>query len=119
MNIALWASQMILALVFGIAGYMKSTQPLDRLQKQGINWAERVHLSLVRIIGLAELLGAAGLILPAALNILPILTPLAAVGLAVIMVFAIIHHIQYKEWKAVVFNLALMAMAAFIAYGRI
>ncbi|HLO79943.1 MAG TPA: DoxX family protein [Chitinophagaceae bacterium] len=119
MNVALWASQIILALIFGTAGYMKATQPQERLLRQGVNWAERVHLSLVRIIGIAELLGAVGLVLPTALNILPILTPLAAIGLAVIMVFASIHHVQYKEWNAILFNLALLAMAVFIVYGRL
>lgn len=118
MNTALWIAQGILAAMFAMAGVMKSTQPIDKLIKSGLNWTERVSVSTVRIIGLSELLGAIGLILPWALGILPILTPVAAVGLAVIMVLAAIHHLKYKENKAIIFNVVLVLLAIFVAYGR-
>ncbi len=118
MNTTLWIAQGILATMFAMAGIMKSTQPIDKLMKSGLNWVERVPISTVRIIGLSELFGAIGLILPLALGILPILTPIAAVGLAVIMILAIVHHLKYKENKAIVFNAVLFALAIFVAYGR-
>ncbi len=118
MNTTLWIAQGILAAMFAMAGVMKSTQPIDKLMKSGLNWVERVPVSTVRIIGLSELLGAIGLILPLALSILPILTPIAAVGLAAIMILAVVHHLKYKENKAVVFNAVLFALAVFVAYGR-
>ena len=118
MNTTLWIAQGILAAMFAMAGVMKSTQPIEKLMKSGLNWVERVPVSTVRIIGLSELLGAIGLILPLALGILPILTPIAAVGLAVIMILAVVHHLKHKENKAIVFNAFLFALAVFIAYGR-
>lgn len=118
MNTTLWIAQGILATMFAMAGAMKSTQPIDKLMKSGLNWVERVPISTVRIIGLSELFGAIGLILPLALDILPILTPIAAVGLSVIMVLAVVHHLKHKENKAIVFNAVLFALAVFIAYGR-
>jgi len=66
----------------------------------------------------AELLGASGLILPWFLHIVPVLTPVAASGLAFMQLVAIFHHAKHKESKAIVFNFALLAMAAFVAYGR-
>ena len=113
MNTAIWIAQGILAVMFAMAGVMKSTQPIDKLVKSG-----RVPVSTVRFIGLSELLGAVGLILPWVFGILPILTPIAAIGLAVIMVLAAVHHLKHKESKAVVFNTVLFLLAIFVAYAR-
>lgn len=118
MNITLWIVQGILAAMFAMAGVKKSTQPIDKLMKSGLNWTERFPVSTIRIIGLSELLGAIGLILPLALDFLPILTPVAAVGLAIIMILAAIHHLKHKESKAIVFNAVLFLLAFFVAYGR-
>ena len=74
--------------------------------------------SQVRLIGALELLGALGLILPGLLGIAPALTPLAAVGLALIQVGAALTHIRRGEYPMIVINLALFAMAIFVAYGR-
>ncbi len=75
-------------------------------------------MTTIRIIGISELLGALGLILPWLLNLVPMLTPLAAIGLALIQFLAIFHHAKYKESKAIIFNLILIAMAAFVAIER-
>lgn len=117
MNTTLWILQGVLALLFGMAGVMKSTQPTSQLARS-MTWIDRVSPATVRFIGVSELLGAIGVILPWALNTVPILTPLAAVGLALTQVLAIIHHARYGEYKAIVFNVFLFAMAAFVAYGR-
>jgi uncharacterized membrane protein YphA (DoxX/SURF4 family) len=66
----------------------------------------------------AELLGAAGLILPAATGILPSLTPLAAAGLALVMLGAIIFHVSRREYPNLILNTILLAMSVFVAYGR-
>ena len=118
MNNILWIIQGILAAMFAMAGVMKSTQPVDKLVKSGVTWANRFPLTTVRIIGLSELLGAAGLILPWLLNIFAVLTPVAAACLAIIQLLAIFHHAKHKENKAIVFNLVLMSLAAFVAYNR-
>ncbi len=117
MNIALWIVQGILAALFGMAGIMKSSQPIDKLSK-GLTWAPRFPLPVVRLIGLAELLGALGVVLPWLLNVAPVFTPVAASGLALVQLLAIFHHANHKEGKAIVFNLVLLGMAAFVAYGR-
>lgn len=118
MNTTLWIIQGILAAMFLTAGISKSTQPIEKLLKSGISWADRYPVSTVRLIGVSELLGAIGLILPWSTNIFPILTPIAASALALVMVFAIFHHLKHKEYKAIAFNLTLMALAIFVAYGR-
>jgi uncharacterized membrane protein YphA (DoxX/SURF4 family) len=118
MNTTLWIAQGILAAMFAMAGVMKSTQTKDKLLKSGLNWVERFPISTVKIIGLSELLAALGLILPLMLGIVPILTPIAAAGLSVIMILAAVHHFKHKENKAIVFNAVLFVIAVFIAYGR-
>lgn len=118
MNIALWITQGILALMFLMAGLIKSTQPIDKLLKSGISWADRFPISTVRIIGFCELLGALGLILPLLLNIYPILTSVSASALAFVQILAIFHHAKHKESKAIIFNIVLFAFAVFIVYGR-
>jgi hypothetical protein len=118
MNRALWIVQVLLALNFGMAGVMKSTMPIDDLVKNGLAWAADMPLWLVRFIGVSELLGAIGLILPAALRIKPVLTPLAASGLLTIMVLAAGFHATRGEWSGIAFNVVLGALAAFVAWGR-
>lgn len=118
MNTALWIAQVILAALFTMAGTMKSTQPIDKLLKSGVTWADRFPLSTIRIIGLSELLGAAGLIVPWLVNISPVLTPVAAAALAFVQLLAIFHHARHHEPKAIAFNIVLLTLAAFVAYCR-
>ena len=118
MNILLWLVQLVLAAAFGMAGFMKSTQPVDALVQAGIAWASQVPLPLVRFIGISELAGAIGLILPAATKIKPTLTPLAALGLLTIMILAMAFHLSRGEAQALPFNMVLGGLAAFVAWGR-
>lgn len=117
MNIALWIAQILLALAFGTAGVMKTTQPRDTLE-QKLPWVEDLSTGTVRFIGSVELLAAIGLILPAVTGIAPVLTPLAATGLALLQALAIATHIRRREPGAVIFNLVLMSVALFVAWGR-
>ncbi|MBK8258197.1 MAG: DoxX family protein [Polyangiaceae bacterium] len=117
LKIGLWAAQGVLALMFGMAGVMKSTQPIAELA-QKLVWPGTVPAELVRFIGIAELLGAVGLILPSATRVKPGLTPLAAVGLLTIMAMAGVFHLTRGEYGGIAFNVALGAAASFVAWGR-
>ncbi|MGW0433011.1 DoxX family protein [Micromonospora sp. NPDC003197] len=117
MNVVLWILQALLAAMFAMAGAMKSTRPKGKLAPQ-LPWVEDFSPNLVRFIGAVEIAAAFGLILPAVTGIAPILTPLAATGLAVIMVGAIVIHARRKEPQAIVFNAALLIAAVVIAWGR-
>jgi putative oxidoreductase len=117
LNIALWLAQLVLALMYGMAGVMKTTQPIAELSKT-VPWSKDVPEMLVRFIGACELAGALGLVLPAATRILPILTPLAATALASVMFLATAFHVSRGEFQYLSFTLGLFAAAAFIAWGR-
>ena len=96
---------------------MKLSQPIEELSKS-LPWASQVPEGLVRFIGAAEVLGAVGLILPALLRIKPILTPIAALGIATVMLFAIFFHGSRGENSAIGMNVVLILIAALIAWGR-
>lgn len=113
----LWAAQIVLAAMFGMAGAMKATTPIPELAAT-LPWAASVPEALVRFIGFAELAGAIGLVVPAALRIKPQLTALAAAGLALVMVLAGAFHLVRGEAAALPINLGLLALAAFVAWGR-
>ena len=117
-TIGLWAAQVLLALFYLYAGYNKLTQPIDALATMGMGFVLVVPELLTRFIGLAEVLGAAGLILPAATRILPRLTPLAALGLSTIQVLAILLHASRGEFMVLPMNLVLLALSLFVLWGR-
>lgn len=117
-TIGLWTLQVLLGLMFGMAGLMKSMQPLEALAAN-LPWVTEVSPLLVRFIGISELLGGLGLILPAATRILPILTPVAGGGLALVMVLAAGFHLLRAEYAGLVPNFVLGLLAAFVAWGRL
>lgn len=118
MNIALWIVQILLALAFGASGFMKAFMPIDQLGAQ-MAWVNDVNpLLMVRLPGIAEVLGAIGLILPSALRIQPRLTVYAAYALALVMVLAAIFHISRGEYSDLVPNIVLLALSLFVGYGR-
>lgn len=117
MNVVLWIVQGLLAAAFGMAGIMKSTQPKEKLADR-LPWVADFSPATVRFIGIVELAAALGLILPALTGIAPILTPLAATGLAVVMVLAAIVHVRRKEPSGIAINAVLFALAVFVAWGR-
>lgn len=117
MNTVLWIVQIALALLFAMVGIMKVTQPVDRLEAR-MGWVKDVGSGVVRLIGSLELLGAIGLILPAVTVIWPWLTPVAAAGLALTMVGAMITHGRRGEYSSIGFNLVLLALALFVVFGR-
>ena len=117
MNTALWIVQGLLSAMFVMAGVMKSTQPKEKLAKMA--WTARQTSGMIKFIGVSELLIGLGLILPQLTGILPILTPIAAIALCLIMVLAAVDHYKSKEMKEIGFNVFVIALAAFVAYGRL
>jgi putative oxidoreductase len=117
LHIGLWMAQIVLALAFGIAGFMKLTQPIALLAANMI-WPGDLPAAFVRFIGACEVLGAIGLVLPATMRVKPGLTPLAAAGLLSVMMLAVPFHISRGEWAVVPVNAVLGALAAFVGWGR-
>ena len=118
MNTALWIVAGVLAAVFIGSGSVKLFVPKDKLVASGQGWAQDVSANSVRLIGVAEILGAIGLIVPALVHIAPILVPLAAIGLALVMVGAAVVHARRNEIPNVVVNVVLLALAVFLAWAR-
>ena len=117
MKVVLWILQVVLAVAFLAAGAMKLTQPLATLAVS-LPWTADVPGALVRFIGVAEVLGGLGLVLPAATRILPRLTPIAAAALALDMVLATLFHLARGEAMMAPITLLLVALLAFVAWGR-
>lgn len=118
MNIALWIVQGLLAVAFLMAGGMKLSQPKEKLLAN-MAFVEDFSQNTVRLIGLLEVLGAIGLILPWALTIMPELTGIAAIGLVLTMIGAIVTHIRRGEMQSLVPNIVLGLLALFVAVGRL
>ena len=118
MNVVLWIVAGLLAAAFGAAGLMKLTSPKEKLAASGMGWTEDYSAGQVKTIGTLEVLGAIGLILPAALGIAEILTPLAAVGLALTMVGAAVVHAKRGEGQMIPINVVLGGLAIFVAVMR-
>jgi uncharacterized membrane protein YphA (DoxX/SURF4 family) len=118
MNTLLWTLQIVLAAVFAGAGATKLVQSRDHLAKTLGGWVDEFPARLLKPLGLAELLGAIGLIVPPLVGIAPILTPVAASGLVVTMVGAIFTHGRRREFPNVAVNVVLAIMAAVVAWGR-
>ena len=118
MNVALWITAGLLAIVFLASGAMKVIQPKEKLAASGFGFVEDVSAGAVKAIGTLEVLAAVGLILPAALDVAPVLVPLAAVGVVLLMVGAVIVHLRRHEAQAIMVPLALLALAVLVAWGR-
>lgn len=117
-NIALWVAQVMLAGVYAMAGFMKLSRPIDALVASGMAYAGDYPELLTRFVGTMEILGAIGIILPAATRILPGLTPLAAVGFSLIQVLAFGLHTMRGEYGVLPVNIALLALSLFVVWGR-
>lgn len=112
LHVALWIAQGLLALAFGLAGGMKLAMSASQLASNPI------PTGLVRFIGVAEVAGALGVLLPSASRVLPRLASLAAVGLFVVMVLAAAFHVSRGEWSHLPPAVILGGLAAFVAWGR-
>lgn len=121
-NTLIWIGLGLLAALFTVTGAMKLLVPRERLQTR-MHWAASWPRWRIRLLGLAELAGALGLVLPYATGIAPLLTPVAAVCLGLLMVGAVQTHIRLGESPvpAVVAGLLCFAMGAtlFVAGGPV
>jgi uncharacterized membrane protein len=119
MNTALWIAAGLLAAVFLIAGVNKLMIPRERLAKApGGGWALDFNSGFIKTLGAVEILGVIGLILPRLVDVAPVLVPLAAVGLGLVMICAAIEESRRQEFKHVLLNVTYLGLAAFVAVGR-
>lgn len=117
MEIGLWITQFSLMGIYGAYGIYKTLWTENARKK--MSWAGNRSETFVRFVGIAELLGASGVVFPMLTNILEWLTPLAAIGLTLIQIFAIlIEHLPKKEYKILPLNIYFMAMSIFVLIGR-
>src|SRR5215471_16247078 len=118
MNVALWIISSLLAAAFLASGASKLIQSRQQLIASDMEWAEGYSSGAIKGIGVLEVLAAVGLILPAALGIAPVLVPLAAVGLVLLMAGAFITHVRRHEARGILVSLILLALAALVVWGR-
>lgn len=123
MNIVLWILQVFLAVVFAVHGWVYATWSASKLEAQHARLhpgSEPMGLppAFNTFIGICELLGAVGLILPGLTGILTWLTPLAAAGLAIVMIGAAVTHLSKHENSTAVLTVVLIAICVIVAYGR-
>jgi uncharacterized membrane protein YphA (DoxX/SURF4 family) len=121
MNAALWLAQALLALAFGAVGFTKLRD--DRLTYANArppmtSFAEDLSDRLYKTLGVLELAGAAGVVLPRLIGVAPVLTPLAALGIVGLMTGAIVLHLRRREPQLIVINVVLMLLALFVLWGR-
>lgn len=116
-NIILWILQVLLAITLIWAAGMKLSKPPQELAAMW-PWAGEVSPALVKLTGIADLLGGLGLILPALLRVKPVLTPIAALGVVILMICASVFHILRGEAAQIGFNVIVAVIAGLIAWGR-
>lgn len=116
MNIALWIIQGLAALGFVYSGRLKAFQ--YEKAKASWGWVKDVPKAFVVFIGVAELVGAFGLILPQAMDIVPILSPIAAAGLATVVFLGALFHVTRKEYREIGINIVFFVLTVFIVIGR-
>jgi uncharacterized membrane protein YphA (DoxX/SURF4 family) len=117
MNVLLWIGQGLLAAVYLAAGLTKVIQSREKLART-MGWVEDYSPGAVKAVGAIEVLGAIGVVLPWATGIAPVLTPVAAAGLAIVQILAAVVHVRRKENKSLPVNAVLFLVAALVAIGR-
>lgn len=119
MNITLWIAQGLLALVYLGAGGLKVVRPRERLVATGnLDWMKDTSDAGVKAVGVVEILGALGVVLPWLTGVAPVLTPVAAVGLVIVQIGALRVHLVRHERRPLPANVLLLLLAAFVAAGR-
>jgi uncharacterized membrane protein len=119
MHLALWIVAGLMAAAFAVGGVSKLVIPKERIaQLPGGRWVNGVSADFVRATGVLDLLAAAGLVLPAALDVAPVLVPVAAVGVVLLMIGAAIVRLRHGSPMAILGDATYLALAAFVAWGR-
>ncbi|MGW4531384.1 DoxX family protein [Nocardia sp. NPDC004340] len=117
MNTWLWIGQIVLAASFVLGGVAKAAIEKDKL-RGGMPWVDDLSQNAVRGIGIVEILGGLGVVLPWATGIAKVLTPIAAVGLALVMVGGFVTHVRRGEYGRSLSNVVLFVVAVLVAVGR-
>ena len=117
MNILIWIAQIVLALVFVLAGGSKAFSPIGELAMQ-IPWVSDTPVWVVRLAGYSELVGAVGVVLPSVTRVRPELSWMAAGGLGLVMLMAAGFHLMRGEPQAIVVNVGLLIVSAAVLHGR-
>jgi uncharacterized membrane protein YphA (DoxX/SURF4 family) len=118
LHIALWVVAGVLALLYVFAGITKTFTPKENLRDK-MPYTEDLTVWQLKAVGIVEFFGALGLVLPELLDVAPVLTPIAAFGLVLVQVVAIIIHVRRNEQKALPFNAVLLLAALFVGVGRL
>ena len=119
MNLALWITSGMLAAVALVGGTTKALVPKEKLAAvRGGGWVENIPAGFVKTLGVLELLAAAGLILPVALDIAPVMASVTAVCWILLMIGAMVTHGRRRESGLMMVNVFYLALATFIAFGR-
>lgn len=119
MNVVLWVGQVALAAIFALSGTLKSVQSKERMLASGQTGVREFPLPAIRLVAASELLAVVGLLVPQATGIAPVLTPLAALGLAVVMVGAATAHTRLGEARTAAVNVAILLVCVGVAAGRL
>ncbi len=119
MSLIGWILALVLALVFAASGGLKLATPKTKLaENPNMAWTADFSASQIKAIGAVEIIGALGVVLPWLFNIAAVLTPLAALGLAIVMVAAMVTHARRKEQKALPINAVLLVLALVVMVIR-
>ncbi|VFA96947.1 DoxX family protein [Nocardia cyriacigeorgica] len=119
MNLVLWIATGLLAFVALAGGVSKVFIPKAKLvAAPGGEWGRHASVGFVKTLGVLELLAAVGLILPAVLDIAPVMVPVTAVCWVLLMVGAIATRVRFQQYKLVALTSGYLALAAFVAWGR-
>jgi hypothetical protein len=119
-NLALWIAAALLASVALLGGITKTFVPAEKLAAQsGAEWTRNAGAGFVKTLGVLELLAAVGLILPAVLDIAPVMVAVTAVCWVLLMIGAMITHGRLGQFRLAILNSVYLALAAFIAWGRL
>jgi len=116
MNVTLWVAQILVAASL-LMGTVMKFMPIEKISAI-MPWTGQVPVAMVRLLGLIDLLGALGLVLPGMMHIKPQVTVWAAIGIILLMLCAIVFHVSRGEASVIGFNIFLAVLAAFIAWRR-
>ncbi|WHO75821.1 DoxX family protein [Rhizobium sp. BT03] len=117
LRIGLWAAQVLTFAAFTLFGCMKFFMPVDQLAAMWV-WPGQVPAWFLRLMGIIDFAGGVGVLLPALTRIQPRLTVLAALGCVLLQIAAMIFHLSRGEAPALPLNVVLLAVSAFILWGR-
>lgn len=118
MNSILWVGQLFLAATFFYSGVCKALLSEQQLISRGQTGVVGLKAIFIHLLGVAEILGAVGIVLPWLLHTAPWLTPISALCFALVMAFAAPVHYRLREFRNVTFNLVVLLVSLFVAWGR-